>query len=612
VDNSPRPYPEVHVATIAAPAAQAALPGRSSRALAVILAVGGTAGLATALGVGQSDGFHADALSVVRGLVVASYVAVGAYTRWHRPESGFGDLMIAVGLLYVGASLTAGDGSLVHSVGRVAHAVLIVLFAYVFLCFPNDRLRSRLERGLVAGLVVATAAIWIPTMLVREELPPAGPLVDCGDECPSNAFRLLTAPDAVSSALGAGVSAVTAAALIALVVLLARKLRAPGRLRRRLVVPLLASVVVLALNSVVYTVLRPAGVEEFGALTVAGAISALAIPPAILAGQVRGRVFAATSLGLVVGRVGQGPVTPARVEELLRDALGDPLLALVLREEGRAGFVDVQGREVELPVHGRDVHVTTVLRNGRPVAALVHDPAIDDDSGVVEGLARTSLLLLENAQLIDDLRASRARIVAATHRERLRLERNLHDGAQQRLFALQLKLNALRTQAGSEQLDDDLAEIAEDAAAAAAELREVAHGLYPANLRERGIVGALRSVARTATIPVRIDDRGIERYTEAVEEAVYYTALEAIQNASKHAGEGARVSVTLERAGAQLELTVADDGVGFDSEEQLAGMGLYSMRDRIGAVGGEVSIASRPGAGTTVRVFVPVPADAAA
>jgi len=312
-----------------------------------------------------------------------------------------------------------------------------------------------------------------------------------------------------------------------------------------------------------------------------------------------------TSLGQLVARVAGEPVTPARAERLLRRALGDPLLRFALWDTPRQTYVDVDGRPVELPADEGTVRVTLVERDGRHVAAVIHDASLDEGSGVAQGLAATSVLLLENTGLVEDLQASRRRIVSTAQQERLRLERNLHDGAQQRLFAVQVKLEAARERAADPVLADELREIAGDAAAAVDELRSLAHGLYPTILRERGLVDALRAVARTAAIPTTVASHNVERLPAVVEEAIYFLVTEAIQNASKHAGAGAHVSVLLEAQESRFEAVVEDNGRGFDASRAADGIGLVGMRDRIGAIGGELEIVSTVGLGTRVRALVP-------
>ena len=592
------------MATIAAPAIATARSGRGLLRTATVAAVGAVATVLTAAGAGLGDAAGVDAWTLVRAAMVGSYVAVGTYTWWRRPASRFGAMLAETGLLFAVAALNASTDELAHTVGRVALAVIAVYLAYAFLCFPRDRLETSLERRLVAAFAGVTGVLWLVTLPLAGTLPASGPIVDCGDRCPGNALQLVDTPDAVSTGLGLAVNGATALALAGVIVLLVDKARSPATLRRRLVLPVLGSAMALAAAYAAYTVLRQLDVEGLTGLKVTGAAAALAIPVAMLVGQVRGRVFAATSLVALVGRVGGEPASAARVEGLLREALGDPLLRFVLRRPG-TGYVDVDGHEVELPVGRRDVAVTPVLRNGEPVAALVHDAALDEGSGIPEGLAATALMLHENAQLVVDLRDSRARIVASGQQERLRLERNLHDGAQQRLFNIQLKLTEARARASDPQLARALDDLTADAAATVDELRTLAHGLYPTVLRERGLIEALRAAARGAAVPVRVVDEGVGRCTPTVEEAVYFCVLEAVQNTTKHAGPGARATVQLGRLGAEVRFAVSDDGVGFDPARRSDGIGLVSMRDRIGAAGGTLDVVSRPGAGTTVSGVVP-------
>jgi signal transduction histidine kinase len=592
------------MATIAAPAIATARSGRGLLRAATVATVGAVACVLTAAGVGLADAAGVDGWSFVRAALVCSYVAIGTYTWWRRPASRFGAMLAETGLLFAVASLNASTDELAHTVGRVALAVVVLYLAYAFLCFPRDRLESPLERRLMMGFVAATGALWLVTLPLVETLPASGPIVDCGDRCPDNAFQLVDTPDAVSTGFGFAVNGVTALALAGVIALLVGRAGSPAVLRRRLILPVLGSAIALAAAYSAYTVLRQLDVEGLTGLKVAGAAAALAIPLSMLVGQVRGRVFAATSLVALVGRVGGEPVTAARVEGLIRDALGDPQLRFALRRPG-SGYVDVDGHAVELPVGRRDVGVTPVVRNGEPVAALVHDAALDEGSGLAGGLAATALLLLENAQLVTELRDSRARIVSSGQQERLRLERNLHDGAQQRLFNIQLKLTEARSRASDPQLARALDELTADTAATVDELRTLAHGLYPTVLRERGLVDALRAAARGAPLPVRVVDEGLGRCAPTIEEAVYFCVLEAIQNTTKHAGPGARSTVRLERAGDELRFIVSDDGAGFDAARRGDGIGLVSMRDRIGAAGGTLDVVSRPGDGTTVSGIVP-------
>ncbi len=228
-----------------------------------------------------------------------------------------------------------------------------------------------------------------------------------------------------------------------------------------------------------------------------------------------------------------------------------------------------------------------------------------------EGIREPSLhdwvasLLSENADLVEELRASRGRIVEAVQRERRRLEQDLHDGAQQRLMAIQIKLRIAEQLASDGELAGLLEEIDADAALAVDELRMLAHGIYPPVLRDFGPADALRTVFGSGPVPVRVVDRGLGRTSDPIEAAVYFCACEAIQNAAKHAGAGATVTVTLGREQETVDFTIDDDGKGFAPQHDARGMGLTGMRDRIEAVGGRFQINSTPGRGTSIRGTIP-------
>jgi signal transduction histidine kinase len=246
----------------------------------------------------------------------------------------------------------------------------------------------------------------------------------------------------------------------------------------------------------------------------------------------------------------------------------------------------------------------------------------EEDERVLAELARQVGLALHNVRLdsalqasLDELRqkaeelqASRARIVAAADAERRRIERDLHDGAQQRLVALAVKLGLARrlVDADLEQTRGMLDELREELKDAVDELRNLAHGIYPPLLMDQGLAAALGSAARRATIPTRVEAGPLGRYPSEVEAAAYFCCLEALQNAMKHAGTAATVVVRVwEEAGA-LRFAVADDGAGFDPAAKATGTGFVNMRDRLGAIGGSLRVESSPGAGTSILGVLPL------
>jgi signal transduction histidine kinase len=264
---------------------------------------------------------------------------------------------------------------------------------------------------------------------------------------------------------------------------------------------------------------------------------------------------------------------------------------------------------VAAPVHAGERTIVPVRRDGRPVAAIVHDAGLDQAPEMTEGVAATALILLENTRLVEELRASRARIAETAQDERARLERDLHDGAQQRLMAIQIKLTLVREADRSGERDALLDELEDDATAAVEELRTLAHGIYPPVLRDRGLADALRSAALRAPMEVCVRCRGTDRYAAATEAAVYFSVLEAMQNALKHSPTGVHLDLSLDCAQTGVSFAVADDGTGFDVALQATGLGLISMRDRMAAVGGALKVSSRPGNGTTVSGRAPARPD---
>ena len=252
------------------------------------------------------------------------------------------------------------------------------------------------------------------------------------------------------------------------------------------------------------------------------------------------------------------------------------------------------GAPLEFPRDPGVRGVTEVTQHERPAAALIHEPSLDTDSDVVQGLAASSLMLLENSRLVDELRASRSRLVETADRERRRLEQDLHDGAQQRLVMIKMKLQPAQDETHEPNLAARLEAIGVEAETAVDELRALAHGIYPPLLQDRGLADALRDVAMRGPIAIRVADEGIGRCPAPIETAIYYCSLEAVQNAIKHADSHARVVVTLGRDEDGVHFTVADDGLGMDTRGGGDGAGLTGMRDPVGAVGGDLKVVSRP------------------
>jgi signal transduction histidine kinase len=268
-------------------------------------------------------------------------------------------------------------------------------------------------------------------------------------------------------------------------------------------------------------------------------------------------------------------------------------------------------------------HVSTVVavrHRGDLLGALTvtkppNDPLSAAEGKLVEDLAAQAGLVLRNVRLteelranLEELRASRQRIVAAQDEERRRLERNIHDGAQQQLVALAMKANLARSLVGRDESKEGelLDQLKSDAQDALENLRDLARGIYPPLLADQGLVAALTSQARKSAVPVSLEADGVGRFSQDAEAAVYFCTLEALQNVAKYA-QASGATVRLHREDGHLAFDITDDGVGFDPDAKGSGTGMQGMADRLAALGGELVVRSRPGQGTTVSGRVPVP-----
>lgn len=544
------------------------------------------------------------ATALWRGAFVASYAGVGIYTWWRRPESRLGRVLIGAALLYSLVSLNAFDSALPFTLGMTFWVANIVNIAYLYLSFPRGWLESRLERWFWAALGVSTALVWVSILLLAPRLPAAGVFNDCGTRCPPNALQVVSGLDGAGVALATVFNVVFTIGLLGIGVLIFNKARSAARLRRRALTPLTVVFLLMLTQFVIALFVTAAYPETRGTFKVINGGLSLMIPAAILVGQIRGNVFAAVSLGQIAVRAGGRSMTPAMAESVIGDALGDPTLRLALWDSRTGGYVDVDGAPIALSDGTRTRSVTRITQAERPLAALIHDASLDTEGDVVEGLAATTLMLLENSRLVEELHASRARLVETADRERRRLERDLHDGAQQRLVAMQIRLAMTRELVEQQDVAEQLDELGDHVQAALDELRALAHGSYLGGLEDLGPVAALRELTDGSPVRVEVTDEGVGRLPPAIEAAVYFCAREAIQNATKYAGPDATVAVRIGRHGDEVALTVSDDGAGLPPAAE-QGSGIIGMRDRIEAMGGRLAIESHPGQGTTVRATVP-------
>jgi len=261
----------------------------------------------------------------------------------------------------------------------------------------------------------------------------------------------------------------------------------------------------------------------------------------------------------------------------------------------------------ELPGDATEIRQGGELLGALSVVMPANDPLDHARRSLLQDMAAQAGLVLRNARLIEELRASRQRLVAAQDEERRRLERNIHDGAQQQLVALRVQLKLARTmlERDADRAGTMLDRLEGATTQALEDLRDLARGIYPPLLADRGLPSALEAQARKAALPVDVRSEGVGRYGQDVEAAVYFCALEALNNIAKYA-EASRATVELAQANGSLSFTVKDDGAGFDTTATGYGTGLQGMADRLDAIGGSLRVASEPGRGTTVTGVVPV------
>ena len=544
-------------------------------------------------------------LAIWRTLIVASYIAVGAYTWWRQPEGRVGPLVAGAGFAYATTSMVASGVALVYTIGMVAWAATVVYIGYVYLCFPAGRPEPGLERGFVRAFALSTAVTWGLILTFAPTLPSGGSFVDCGKACPPNALQRVSGHPAIEASLDTAWKIVLATSLISVGMLIFSKARSSEFARRRVLMPL-AVVFVAGLAEFViapFVVSAYPGTKE--TFRIANGLLRLGIPLAMVVGQLRGDRLAARSLAQIAVRASGKPWTRKTVQKVIADALGDPTLTLALWAPEQASYVDVDDAPLELPRDPGVRRVVQVSQDNGPFAALIYDPALAPDPEVIKALAATSMMLLENSRLVQELSQSRTRIVRAGERERRRLEHDLHDGAQAQLVAIQIRLELMRELTDPAQIAEQIEATQQDLETALEELRDLAHGIYPAALRDLGPAGALHSLAHNSSIPVEVIDHGIGRLSDATEAAIYFCAREAIQNTAKHAGPGAKALVVLNRDDRGVELTISDDGTGTAWNTDTGGMGITGMQDRIEAVGGQFEIISAPGRGTSVRATIP-------
>ncbi len=572
--------------------------------------------VSVALAATDPAGTHRAGYTTISVLTLAALLGVGLYA-WHRGgESRFGQILFATGLCWFVVTFADSDVAALYSVGRAAGWIFELVLAYALLSYPTGRLESRSARLVVLAGALLVGLLYLPTIPLTDQFPLPAPFTACTADCPQNVFLVGSEPDFVANLIKPLREVLTIGVYLAAVLVLAGRLRAAGRNLRRTLAPVLSAAVLRFIAAIAYVALRRAGAE--GAVLEAAVLVALLTVPVtalgFLVGLVQWRVYSAGALSELTTGLAE-TTNPGDLCRLLARALDEPALALY--------YARAPGPDAAVPAPWLDSTVTVCAPPSAPPHTCLHETdaesglrvALVCDEGfrdrpdfldavcscVISGLERQRLDAALAAS-VAAVAASRKRLAGAADSARRKIERDLHDGAQQQLVALRIKLELAR-----EALEEDSAAAGEMVADLGPEVDEIieavrslARGIYPPLLASDGLGEALRAAGRRAPVPVTIEAEGVGRLPSETESAVYFCCLEAMQNVAKHADGATRVRIALSNDG-ELRFEVGDDGCGFAPEDRNGGSGITGMHDRLAAVGGELWVESAPGRGTRVR-----------
>ena len=516
------------------------------------------------------------------GVAALTYAGVVSWNR--RPTSRVGPLLIVAAFTSHIAALQwfplerqFVESWSVIEVANWLGGLPTVVLVHAALTFPSGRFPGRLER----------TTMWAAYLLI----------LGMGWLLPTPLFRLVTWPGLVIMALAA--------------VAIATRYLTSSPAARRVIGPVPSIVVLISIAALAYAATQ--GLEDYSqpalrAAQFALAVASPAVGLAFAASMLRVRL-AGAGVGELVVRLQRRPGAEG-VAAALRTALGDPNLQVGYWMAEHGTYIDASGREISESTLPADRVVTGIPdANGEPLAVLIHDAALAEEGELLYAVGAAAHFALENARLhaqlamqLKEVQASRVRLVAAADAERRRVERNLHDGAQQQLVMLSLLLQEARGKAqGNPDLEATIEAASRQLQDSLRELRELARGIHPVILTRQGLREALTVLAARAPLPVTVAAPP-ERYPEPVESTMYFVAAEAITNIAKHAG-AEEATVRLTQRGGLLVLEVTDDGVGGATVS--AGGGLQGLTDRVAALAGQLTVRSRPAGGTLLRASIP-------
>ena len=529
-------------------------------------------------------------------------------------------LLIAIGYAMTIAGLTNVDASVPFALGRIAVPIALLLLMYFCLAFPAGYINVRRDSRGFAAAASAIIVLDLGNVLCSSVSPVAGPFVRCVNaRCPPNPFNLVSAGVTLSSGLSTLLGLITAVAVFGAAAAIGQRAARASRLQRRSLAPLFAWTILAALGYGSFLAVRALddGLPQLGtgALIVAAIIASM--PIAIGLGLARGRLFSMRALETMVANLAEH-TSLRELERTMSRAFADPSLQVLLWQSAADGYVDTHGHPADVDGLRDQRAITEFTDTDEKAVAVLHDPALTQDRDVLEAAGHAIRLALQNARLEEDLSNSIAQMEAAAKRvahaaeeERRRIEHDLHDGAQQVLVGVRIKLSLLEELMLRDPVEAarGIADAGRRINAALQDIRDLASGIYPPVLRDLGIAQALRDVALRMPVEVHLHDHLRRRFAPEIETAVYFCCLEALQNVAKHCGAGTRATVRLTATAGRPAFTVTDDGPGFDPALVADAHGITGMRDRLTSIGGELTITSAHAKGTTVTGHFPASLD---
>ncbi|MFJ5696036.1 sensor histidine kinase [Arthrobacter sp. NPDC093125] len=548
------------------------------------------------------------------GFELALFLAVGlafvvaGVTAWgSRPTRSPGVLLCVAGCLWLASGIRRSSDPVAFTLGVTLTLMYQPPLLQLALSFPSGHLRSRAEKSGVAffyaSWLLAPVAGWAffdPRLHVKE-----------GESTSRNLLLLWDSP-AIMDTVGNGIRTFQIAVGVAIVAVLIARWRSGTKAYRSAFLPLWLAVIVKTAATVWVSL---AVIQVSGSLSSEALLwqypATAVVPLAVLFGLWRYR-FARGSLGDLMVEVGSAPVGD-RLIGALRRSVHDPTLTLLRWVPDQESFVDENGVPQSLPDASTGRASMVLERHGVPVGALIFDEALQDQPQLLAAVRSATSLSLENQQMeqqlrdqLIEVRRSRERIVTAGDSRRRQLERDLHDGAQQRLVAVAMELARANRATDLREVQNLVGQASAELSGALDELRELARGVYPPSLREKGLAGSLTALAERSSVPVELDLKTQNALPAHVEVAAYFICAEAVTNATKYAEAGS-IRICINGDDREMRMEVVDNGIG--GARPGSDGGLLGIADRAAALGGSLSIDSPDGKGTTVRAVLPFSAD---